>query len=358
MNGARQMAQRASAERKPSSSLLIQRKCHCGGSCDACSRKQTPGIVHDALSTRGQPLDSATRAMMESRFSHDFSHVRVHSGEVPALSAAAIGANAYTLGSDIVFRSAPSTRLLAHELAHVVQQSEGPAASPMTASVGTAGSPLEREADAAADTVAAGGSAVVTGRGGAIQRDKASDCTYGEIRSWAITSLKDHSAPAGLGDAKASIAAACAKNPCSCVDGSGATEAGDKAAWANIVAASGTDQSGGGELMCVGSEGCYFVHTCKKCSGDKATSVERDKNLTAVGTVTVSGRGTLYFYTDSLKGWCNSNDFREGCKPKAKPKEKEKTKTKPAKGKAEAPAVPGDEDIGIGEESPGEVMLA
>jgi hypothetical protein len=66
---------------------------------------------------------------MEPRFGHDFSRVRVHSDDKAAKSARAINTAAYTIGQDIVFSAGhytPGTvagrRLLAHELAHVVQQ--------------------------------------------------------------------------------------------------------------------------------------------------------------------------------------------------------------------------------------------
>jgi hypothetical protein len=101
---------------------------------DASSSGQTaaPPIVHEALRSPGQALDPATRAFMEPRFGHDFSHVRVHTDELAAESAAAVGALAYTVGPDVVFAraqysppSASRRRLLAHELAHVVQQRPG-----------------------------------------------------------------------------------------------------------------------------------------------------------------------------------------------------------------------------------------
>jgi hypothetical protein len=67
------------------------------------------------------------------RFGHDFSQVRVHTDRRAAESARSIGALAYTMGEHIVFGTghyAPSTEagrhLLAHELAHVVQQRAGP----------------------------------------------------------------------------------------------------------------------------------------------------------------------------------------------------------------------------------------
>jgi Domain of unknown function (DUF4157) len=93
-----------------------------------------PPIVHDVLGTPGRPLDRATRAFMEPRFGHDFGGVRVHDDARADASARALSAVAYTVGRDLVFQEgalAPGTadgdRLLAHELAHVVQQSQGAA---------------------------------------------------------------------------------------------------------------------------------------------------------------------------------------------------------------------------------------
>jgi hypothetical protein len=86
-------------------------------------------LVDDVLRTPGQALDSATRAVFEPRFGHDFSQVRVHADERASRSAQAVDAEAYTAGLHIAFASnryAPQTpagqHLLAHELAHVVQQ--------------------------------------------------------------------------------------------------------------------------------------------------------------------------------------------------------------------------------------------
>src|SRR6266702_4940078 len=91
-----------------------------------------PPIVHEVLHSPGQPLDVGTRAFNEPRFGHDFSQVRVHTDARAAESARAVNAQAYTVGPDIAFRSgryAPRTgegqRLVAHELAHVVQQENG-----------------------------------------------------------------------------------------------------------------------------------------------------------------------------------------------------------------------------------------
>ncbi len=93
---------------------------------------EAPPAVHKALNSSGQPLDAAARAFFEPRFGHDFSRVRVHSGGDAELSAQDVNAHAYTMGHNIVFGAgqfAPGThegrRLIAHELAHVVQQGSG-----------------------------------------------------------------------------------------------------------------------------------------------------------------------------------------------------------------------------------------
>jgi hypothetical protein len=143
---------------------------------------EVPKIVYEVLDSPGQPLDEDTRAFMEPRFGHDFSrvrvypsarshlrvgppddsyereadhvadrvmrrpeptaaqetgigpvydfsHIRIHADAKASESARAVNAAAYTVGSHIVFggeRYVPHTTagrgLLAHELAHVVQQ--------------------------------------------------------------------------------------------------------------------------------------------------------------------------------------------------------------------------------------------
>lgn len=148
---------------------------------------RVPPIVHDVLRSQGRPLEASTRGFMEPRFGHDFSHasaggalqastgelqvgpvddphereadtvadrvmsessatrmnrgfdfsqVRIHTDACAAESARAVNAAAYTVGRDIVFGEGqyqPNTRqgqrLLAHELTHVAQQSNGPSAT-------------------------------------------------------------------------------------------------------------------------------------------------------------------------------------------------------------------------------------
>lgn len=126
----------------------LQRKCACGGGSGGCSDCKeesegklqrraanppgpatAPPIVHEVLRSPGRPLDASTRGFMEQRFGADFGGVRVHTDSQGAESAQAVHSRAYTVGRDIAFGAGeyrpdtePGRRLLAHELAHVVQQ--------------------------------------------------------------------------------------------------------------------------------------------------------------------------------------------------------------------------------------------
>lgn len=120
-------------------------------------------LVHDELGGPGHALDSGSRQEMESRFGHDFSQVRVHDDSMANRSASALGAAAYTVGRDIVFAQGVQEpgdphgrRLLAHELAHVIQQERG-------GPIPWAGSrsPGERDADAAARSASSGAGRVL-----------------------------------------------------------------------------------------------------------------------------------------------------------------------------------------------------
>jgi len=151
---------------------VLQRRCACGGTpgpdgeCAACKAKRlqrqavagagpqtAPPIVHDVLASAGRPLESGIRGEMEARFGHDFSRVRVHTDARSAESARAVDATAYTVGDSVVFgagRYRPETSdgrsLVAHELAHVVQQA-GSRPSSRDLPVQPADHPAEREAE-------------------------------------------------------------------------------------------------------------------------------------------------------------------------------------------------------------------
>ena len=81
---------------------------------------------------RGHTLPAYVRGFMERGFDRDFSGVRIHSDANADRLARQIHARAFTHGSDIYFArsqyqpaSQQGRHLLAHELAHVVQQSDG-----------------------------------------------------------------------------------------------------------------------------------------------------------------------------------------------------------------------------------------
>ncbi|KAA8884205.1 DUF4157 domain-containing protein [Nocardia colli] len=125
----------------------------------------TVPAVANGLDGPGTPLDPHIRAAMESRFGHDFSDVRTHTGPAADTSARAMRARAYTLGTDLVFREGtyrPGTpsgdHVLAHELAHVVQQSR---ALPCTSAPVSA---MEHDAHRAADDWSSGDVVRVTGQ--------------------------------------------------------------------------------------------------------------------------------------------------------------------------------------------------
>lgn len=161
---------------------VLQRRCSTcatsGTKCDECDKKRTPllqrntcksggepqavpRIVDTVLSSAGQPLDSSTRALLEPRFGHEFSRVRIHTDSRAGVSAAAINADAYTVGNNVVFGTGKydvsnpgGLRLLSHELSHVVQQGETVQRS--TKSTISNDQSSEREADAIAERVVNG----------------------------------------------------------------------------------------------------------------------------------------------------------------------------------------------------------
>lgn len=96
----------------------------------------TPRTVRlDVARGGGSPLEPGVRRTMEERIGFDFGRVRVHADERAAAAARSVRAHAFTVGSDVFFDrgrydpgSTAGTKLLAHELAHVVQQTgPGPA---------------------------------------------------------------------------------------------------------------------------------------------------------------------------------------------------------------------------------------
>ena len=193
-------AEKSSPVLAPLATNILQRQCDCGqhasasGQCSACreesektlrrsaisSNRSTtevspkrsinengvPAIVRDVLRSPGEALDANTRTFMEPRFGHDFSGVRIHTDSKAAASARAVRALAYTVGRDVVFdtgRYAPHTAagkgLIAHELAHVVQQRNAGDGQLAKLAIGDCNDSSEREADQQAHAVLSGGDA-------------------------------------------------------------------------------------------------------------------------------------------------------------------------------------------------------
>jgi len=116
----------------PAGLLGLQRAVGNAGTSSLVEEERSP--VHDVVgSGGGAPLDTETRSDMESRFGADFGDVRVHTDGAAHDSAKSVNAQAYTVGSNIVFQrdkyepaSDSGKHMLAHELTHVVQQRSGP----------------------------------------------------------------------------------------------------------------------------------------------------------------------------------------------------------------------------------------
>jgi Domain of unknown function (DUF4157) len=136
----------------------------------AIARSQGAGImpsgeVHPSVqstidSTRGggASLDGGVSERLSSSLG-DLSDVRVHTDQTAHDLNHAVSARAFATGSDVYFAQdqyKPNTsdgdKLIAHELAHVVQQRGAPTSGPLT--VSNPGDSMEREADDVADKIA------------------------------------------------------------------------------------------------------------------------------------------------------------------------------------------------------------
>jgi Domain of unknown function (DUF4157) len=214
----------------------VQRKCSaCSapalepGECETCKRgrlqrRVTPGGGHgaagdvnagfsglsapiarrvdQALARPGRPLDADTRGFMERRFATSFAVVRVHDAAASHAASRLLGAEAFACGQQVHFgagRYRPGSRdgmnLLAHELAHTVQQRAMGRASGSGIELGAPAALLEREADRAAENAVAGLpiGALGAAHGGVIQRkgsaavEQIDDLLSYGLFDWAIT---------------------------------------------------------------------------------------------------------------------------------------------------------------------------
>jgi hypothetical protein len=131
-----------------------------------------PGQPPLTLNGPGEPLPQAVRERLESGFGADLGLVRVHVGDAAARLALGHGARAFAYGHHIVLSrgaSAYDLGLMAHEIAHVLQQQGAPAVQRCgtgncTCGGACGGSSYENEAVRASHGVSAGGTFVVTGQ--------------------------------------------------------------------------------------------------------------------------------------------------------------------------------------------------
>jgi Domain of unknown function (DUF4157)/Putative peptidoglycan binding domain len=143
----------SSSAHPQSTQPVIQRKCSCspdsGHVCDKCAKEgekklqakeapgRTPSVTPqveshiESLRAGGQPLPGSVRSFFEPRFGRDLGGVRVHSDARANEAASAVQARAFALGNNVVFgpgeyapQSYEGQRLLAHELAHTIQQTK------------------------------------------------------------------------------------------------------------------------------------------------------------------------------------------------------------------------------------------
>lgn len=139
----------------------------------------------------GEQIPAETRSMMESRIGADFSGVRVHADGEAASMSGAIGARAFTLGSDIYFGAGeyrPGTtdgeRLLAHELTHTIQQGASPVAGETRASAGVsgAGTIQRQETPSSAPAAITARSIIPFPEGSSVRMDRImSDLFFGQM---------------------------------------------------------------------------------------------------------------------------------------------------------------------------------
>ena len=112
---------------------------------------ELPSNLGREVAQRATTMPATLKHQLESKLGTDLSGVRVHVSHLPTLA----GADSFTKGSDIHFApgkynpySEEGRNLIGHELAHVVQQTQGRVASQMADMIG-----LEGEADRMASKV-------------------------------------------------------------------------------------------------------------------------------------------------------------------------------------------------------------
>jgi uncharacterized protein YjbJ (UPF0337 family) len=148
------------------------------GGPTAIHRKAASGVVDAAAAERvaaarkdGAPLDAGLRARLEAALGADLGHVRVHTDAAADLAARALGARAFAIGDDLFFARGAydparpeGQRLIAHEVAHVVQARPADASRSEGLAISEPGDAHEQEADAFAERFAQASPAATLGR--------------------------------------------------------------------------------------------------------------------------------------------------------------------------------------------------
>ncbi len=139
----------------------------------AVTMDPTTALARAATST-GAPLPDGTRARFERSLDADLGGVRIHT-DAPAADAAAGLGGAFAVGQDVHFGAGQyrpddpfGMHLLAHEVAHTVQQRTGGGGPQRAAQVSEVGDPAEAEADRAADAMVRGDHYAITGGASAV----------------------------------------------------------------------------------------------------------------------------------------------------------------------------------------------
>ena len=160
------------------------------------------GVLDGTLASRiqaerglGSPLDQGIRKKMEDAFQADLGDVRIHTDASAHELSQALGAKAFTIGKDVFFHKDANpmdAHLLAHELAHVIQQSDAEASG--TLEVGPSDDSMERQAESVASEVERSATPATAGASGAVS--EAATAPVVQRGLWDF--LSTASGPAGL----------------------------------------------------------------------------------------------------------------------------------------------------------------
>ncbi len=157
--GSSDLDQLGPAPGKVTRSERVQRKAS-GGTV----ARSVDEVVAGTAGSTGQALPEGAKVQFEQSLGADLSGVRVHTGGASADAAKDLGAKAFATGQDIHFGAGQyqpddpfGMHLLAHEVAHTVQQGAGGGGGAQTKlEVSEPGDALEGEADRAADAMVRG----------------------------------------------------------------------------------------------------------------------------------------------------------------------------------------------------------